>query len=142
MLLNDSTMVEALVRAFTPRKLANTADQGFAFFPGEPAVKRLPMQGAPCHLSLAKSFSQFLEDWLPVHTCVPHLLRGPDLWKRRWIRKKYRRHQMVNVSWWESRGDYCSVRKKTLCNEDGKGTDQNRKLSACLAGGVGGGGIA
>lgn len=29
------------------------------------------------------------------------------------------------------------MRKKTLCNEDGKGTDQNRKLSACLAGGWG-----
>ena len=94
-------------------------------------------RGPPRHLSLAKSFSQFLEPWLPVHTCVPHPLCGPDLWKRRWIRKKYHRHQMVNVSWWESRGDYCSVRKKTLCNEDGKGTDQNRKLSACLAGEVG-----
>ena len=69
-------------------------------------------RGPPHHLSLAKSFSQFLEAWLPVHTCVPHPLSGPDLWKRRWIRKKYRRHQMVNVSWWESRGDYCSVRKK------------------------------
>ena len=61
----------------------------------------------------------------------------PDLWKQHWIRKKYRRHQMVNVSWWESRGDYCSVTEKTLCNEDGKGTDLNRKLSACLAGEVG-----
>ena len=29
------------------------------------------------------------------------------------------------------------MREKTLCNEDGKGTDLNRKLSACLAGEVG-----
>ena len=69
-------MLEVLVRAFTPQKLANIADQSFAFFPGEPTVKTSANAGALCHLSLAKSLSHFLEAWLPVHTCMPHPLGG------------------------------------------------------------------
>lgn len=64
-------MVEALVRAFTPRKLANTADQGFAFFPGEPAVKHLPMQGAPAPFITSKIILSVLRGLAScAHVCA------------------------------------------------------------------------
>lgn len=76
LLLNDSTMVEALVRAFTPWKLANTADQGFAFFPGEPAVKHLPMQGAPAPFITSKIILSVLRG---LASCA-HVCASPSEW--------------------------------------------------------------
>lgn len=101
-------MVEAMVRVFTPWKLATTANQALISSPEkELVVKYLPLQVAQPHLPLGQNhpFSSYRQTWFSLCTAsVSRSNTGSGI--------KYHWHKMVHDSLGEmSRGITVECRK-------------------------------